>query len=93
MPELGIFIPLHPLIAEARRHASRAMTPGYTGGVYEASKWPSELAGADISGVRCEEADRMALRNYLNYLKDEARAQTERGLSAVEDTTSSDLVL
>jgi hypothetical protein len=66
MPELGIFIPLHPLIAEARRHAS---------GVFETSKWSSIVGGADISGVKCAEEDRVALRNYLDYLRGETRGQ------------------
>jgi hypothetical protein len=69
VPELGIFIPLYPLIADARRYAARALTPGHASGVSETSRWPSTLGGADISRVRCSEEDRVALRNYLDYLK------------------------
>jgi hypothetical protein len=69
MPELDIFIPLHPLIAEARRHTSRALMLGHASGVSETSKWPSTLGEADISGVRCTDEDRVALRNYLDHLQ------------------------
>jgi hypothetical protein len=69
MLELGIFIPLYPLIANARQYAACALMPRHASGVSKTSKWPSTLGGADISRVRCSEEDKVALRNYLNYLK------------------------
>jgi hypothetical protein len=68
-PELRIPIPLHPLIAEARRHAAHVQTTGYASNVSPTTRWASILGGADISGLKCAEADRVALKAYMDYLQ------------------------
>ncbi|KAH8674401.1 hypothetical protein BGZ60DRAFT_513795 [Tricladium varicosporioides] len=69
IPELGIFIPLHPLIAEARQHATHIQAVGYASSVSPGTRWASVLGRADISRLRCSEADKVALRTYMNYLQ------------------------
>lgn len=64
-----VFIPLHPLIAEARRHAARTMIHMSPDGVSSTTKWPSALGQVDLSQLNCLEADRVALRNYFEYLE------------------------
>ncbi|RDL36283.1 uncharacterized protein BP5553_06895 [Venustampulla echinocandica] len=68
-PELPIFMPLHPLIAEARRHAAVVQTVGYASSVSPTTRWASILGKADISGLRCAEPDRAALHAYMEYLQ------------------------
>lgn len=69
MPELRVDIPLHPLIAEARRHAASVQMAGYASSVSATTRWAVMLGEADIAGLRCAEADRVALRNYMDYLQ------------------------
>ena len=67
VPELGMKIPLHPLIAEARRHAARGPVLGHVSDM--SLGWPSTLGRKDVSGLRCAEEDRVTLGKYLDYLK------------------------
>jgi hypothetical protein len=69
VPELRIFIPLHPLIADARRHAAHVSRVGHVKDYSTNIRWPSTLGKADISGIRCPHQDRVVLKNYLDYLK------------------------
>ena len=67
MPEPEIIIPLHPLIAEARRHAARSLIPGYSYDLIPT--WPSTLATAGLSMSTYAEEDMVVLNNYLVYVK------------------------
>jgi hypothetical protein len=69
MPELQIFIPLHPLIAEARRHVARVQTIGYASSVSATTRWAVILREADIARLRYGEVDKAALRVYMDYLQ------------------------
>ncbi|PVH75947.1 hypothetical protein DL98DRAFT_536113 [Cadophora sp. DSE1049] len=66
--ETGIFIPLHPLIAEARRHSAFSLMPDYTVDASVATDWPLVLCTADISALNCSKEDKDALRNYLDCI-------------------------
>ena len=68
VPELRISIPLHPLIADARRHAAHVSRAGHFKDDSTTLRWPSTLGKADISEIRCADKDRVVLKNYLDYL-------------------------
>lgn len=68
MPELGILLPLHPLIAEARQYAASPQTPGHCGDLCLALPWPSTLGKDSISKLKCTEKDKRVLQMYMDYL-------------------------
>jgi len=69
VPELRIHIPLHPLIAEARRHTADVQVIGYASNVSPTTRWASILGVADISRLICAEDDRVVLKAYMEYLQ------------------------
>jgi len=43
--------------------------PGYSGSISSIPKWPSILVWADLSVLKYTEEDRVALKNYLEYVE------------------------
>jgi hypothetical protein len=43
--------------------------PSYPGSISSIPKWPSILAWADLSVLKYTEEDRVALKNYLEYVE------------------------
>ncbi|KAH6704162.1 hypothetical protein BKA61DRAFT_617995 [Leptodontidium sp. MPI-SDFR-AT-0119] len=66
--ELGVFLPLHPLLAEARQHAAKPQTPRYPEDLYVALPWLSTLGKDTILKLKCGEKDKLALQQYMEYL-------------------------
>jgi len=52
---LGVFLPLHPLLAEARQYAARPETARYFEDLYVALPWLPTLGKDPISQLRCGE--------------------------------------
>ncbi|KAG4412486.1 hypothetical protein IFR04_014380 [Cadophora malorum] len=66
--ELGVFLPLHPLLAEARQYAARPETARYFEDLYVALPWLPTLGKDPISQLRCGEKDKLALQQYMEHL-------------------------
>ncbi|KAH8772313.1 hypothetical protein BGZ57DRAFT_895199 [Hyaloscypha finlandica] len=69
VPELGFFLPLHPLIAEARHYAANSQTPGHCEDLRLALPWPTTLGADSISKLKCTEKDKLVLQQYMDYLR------------------------
>ncbi|KAH8790882.1 hypothetical protein F5882DRAFT_460694 [Hyaloscypha sp. PMI_1271] len=52
VPELGFFLLLHPLIAEARHYAANSQTPGHCEDLRLALPWPTTLGADSISKLK-----------------------------------------
>jgi len=67
---LGIFLPIHPLLAEARQHAARPQTLRHGKDFCVELPWLSILENDTIAQLKCGKKDKLALQQYMDYLKD-----------------------
>jgi hypothetical protein len=68
MPELGFFLPLYPLIAEARHYTANSQKPGYYKDLRLALPWLTTLGADSISKLKYTEKDKVMLQQYMDHL-------------------------
>ena len=60
---------MNPLITIARQHLARVQAAGSTSNAVPVGRWAAILDDTDISRLQCAEVDKVALREYMNYLR------------------------
>jgi hypothetical protein len=69
VPERGISLPVHPLIADARRHALCSKTIGFDDDPFPRIVWPIKFTDEEIWALECTEEDKVALKQYFDFFK------------------------
>jgi hypothetical protein len=65
---MGLSVPRHPLIAEARMYANKIQDMAGSLDSIPMPQWPAELTSMDVSGLPCADKDRGVVKEYLRYL-------------------------
>jgi len=89
--ELGIFLPIHPLLAEARQYVANPQTLRHCEDPRVALPWLPMLEHKTISELKCREEDKLALQQYMDYLGDWTAESKVWGISHEEASESQDV--
>ncbi|CAG8977705.1 hypothetical protein HYALB_00008732 [Hymenoscyphus albidus] len=65
----GVSLPLHPLIADARRHTLCSKTIGFDDDPFPETVWPFTITDEEIWALECTEQDKVALKQYFDFFK------------------------
>jgi hypothetical protein len=65
----GISLPVHPLIADAWRHALCSKTIGFDDDPFPRNVWPIKFTDEEIWALECTAEDKVALKQYFDFFK------------------------